>query len=42
MKFQILFSRKDKKKCFKMSSAEMFTQHAKSKININPLPIYAE
>ena len=30
MKYQILFSRKNKKKYFKMSSAEIFTtQHAK-------------
>ena len=29
MKCQILFSRKNKKKYFKMSSAEIFTQHAK-------------
>ena len=29
MKCQILFSRKNKKKCFKMSSAEIFTQYAK-------------
>ena len=30
MKCQILFSGKNKKKIFKMSSAEYFTQHAKS------------
>ena len=29
MKCQILFSRKNKKKYFKLSSAEIFTQHAK-------------
>ena len=29
MKCQILFSRKNKKKYFKMSSAEIFSQHAK-------------
>ena len=29
MKCQILFSRKIRKKYFKMSSAEIFTQHAK-------------
>ena len=29
MKCQILFSRKNKKICFKMSPAEIFTQHAK-------------
>ena len=30
MKCQTLFSEKKKKKCFKMSSAEFFTQHAQS------------